>query len=168
MGGLGLFHGGLTAFHGVDQIAADLFQIFSGQIAFQQVDLGMIDQRTLHTGHQLDALGAGVGTLIELTGQSLHSQSGVQGTGLREGLIIGHVNLRLGEHSTLGGSVDFGIDVFHIITVQDTDTLQGLNTQEAAQVTEQIIGFGRKARALLHKNTIYHMDQFSFPAASAR
>ena len=62
----------LAGLHRVNDIFLDLSQLFVGQSALQQVDLGGADQRALALADELDALGGRIGALVELAGQVLH------------------------------------------------------------------------------------------------
>ena len=76
--GRGLVHGSLTGVDRVDEVAANLVHVRSGQFAFEDVDFSCCDGRAFAAGEQLDALGAGVRTLVELTGQRLYRKDGMR------------------------------------------------------------------------------------------
>ena len=60
--------GSFPTLHRVNHILLELRQLFLGQIAVQGIDLGGADQGTFALGDDLDALGGGIGPLVELTG----------------------------------------------------------------------------------------------------
>ena len=165
--GLRLLHGGLPALHGVDEVALNLLQILPAQLSLQQVHLGVADQGPLHAGHQLYALGAGVGPLVELPRQGLHRQQAVNARGLGERLVPHHVHLGLGEYDVLCLLIDGGLNPLHVITVQDADALYILDPQEAPQVPQKVPGLRRQAGTFFHKNPIDHYF-FSSSAFIAR
>ncbi len=165
--GLRLLHGGLPALHGVDEVALYLVQVLLGQPPLQQIYLGVADQGTLHPGHQLHALGAGVGPLVELSRQGLHRQQAVKVPGLGEALVPYYVHLGLGEYDVLCFLIDGGLDPLHVIAVQDADALQVLDPQEAPQVSQKVPGLRAESLPLFHKNPIDHYF-FSSSAFIAR
>ena len=144
----GLVYRGLAALHRVDKVLADLLQFVLGQLAAQEVDLGVGDEGAVHAGLELDALGAGVGPLVELAGEGLHRQNAVDRVGSGIGLVPDVVHLGLGKHHRLGRLIDRGIDVVRVIAVQDPDGLQGLHPQLLPQLTAQALGLYVKAGLL--------------------
>ena len=132
--GLGLLQGGLPALHGVDEVALDLLHVPGGKPSLQEIDLGVGHQGALRAAHEGDALGAGVGALVELSRQGLHGKEGVVSPGLGEGLVPGDVHLGLGEDGGFRRLVDGGVDVLHVIAVQDAYALQVFDAQKAPQV----------------------------------
>ena len=162
-----LFHGGLPALHGVDEVALYPVQILLSQPSLQQIYSGVADQGAFHTGHQLHALGTGIRPLIELPRQSLHHQQAVKVPGLGEALVPDHVHLRLGEHDVLCPLVDGRVNALHVVAVQDTDALQIFDTQKAPQIPQQAPRLRAESLPLFHKNSIDHYF-FSSSAFSAR
>ena len=146
--GGGLVHRGLAALHRVDKVLADLLQFVLGQLAAQEVDLGVGDEGAVHAGLELDALGAGVGPLVELAGEGLHRQNAVDRVGSGIGLVPDVVHLGLGKHHRLGRLIDRGIDVVRVIAVQDPDGLQGRHPQLLPQLMAQALGLYVKAGLL--------------------
>ena len=166
--GVRLLRRGLPALHGVDDIAADLVQVRLAERPLQHIDLGIGHQGALHIRQQLDALGAGVSALVKLTGQGLHRQDAVGRLGLREGLVIEHVHLGLGEHHPLGPVIDRLVDLIHVVAVEDPHARQALDPQETPQIAEKALRLGAEARLFLYIYTIDHQRFPPFPAASAR
>ena len=165
--GLRLLHGGLPALHGVDEVALYPVQVLPGQPALQQIYPGVADQRALHASHQLHALGAGVGPLVELSRRGLHRQQAVKAPGLGEALVPYHVHLGLGEYDVLCLLIDGEFDPLHVIAVQDTDALQVLDPQEAPQISQEVPGLRAESLPFFHKNPIDHYF-FSSSAFIAR
>ena len=162
-----LLHGGLPALHGVDEVALYPVQILLSQPSLQQIYSGVADQGAFHTGHQLNALGAGIRPLVELPRQGLHRQQAVKVPGLGEALVPDHVHLRLGEYDVLCLLVDGGVDALHVVAVQNADTLQTFDAQKAPQIPQQVPCLRAEPFPLFHKNSIDHYF-FSSSAFSAR
>ena len=93
--GLGLAEARLTALHGVDEVALNLFEVGSGQISHENVDLGGLDPGAFSAGEELDALTGRVGALVVLTGQGLHRQQNVGAAQVGHGLVVNGVALGL-------------------------------------------------------------------------
>ena len=68
---------------------------------FEDIDLRCCDGRAFAAGEQLDALGAGVRTLVELTGQRLYRKDGVSAFRTGKVLVVAHISHRLGEYDAL-------------------------------------------------------------------
>ena len=128
---------------------ADLAQVLLRQLALEHIYLGIGDEGALHPGHQLDALGAGVGPLVELAGQGLHRQQGAGLGGLGEGLVIDHVHLGLGEHDALGLLIDGGVDLVGVVAVQDGHGGQSGHAELLPQGLAQPLGLHVEAGLLL-------------------
>ena len=135
-----LVHGGLPALYRVDEVAADLVQILLSEPAAQQVHLGVGDQGAVHPGHELDALGGGVGPLVELPWQGLHRQDAVGILGDGESLVIHRIHLGLGEDDALGLLIDRGVDLVGVVAVQNDHRLQAADAQLVPQSTQQPLG----------------------------
>ena len=154
MQGLGLVHRGLAGFDGVDEVTADLVQISIRQLALEHIDLCGSDDRTLALSHQLDALCAGIGALVELTGQGLDSQNGVCILGRGERLVVAHVGHRLGEYDVLGLGIDCLVHALDIIAAQIAHAGQGFDLQKIVQAVKQTVRLDVKAGTLLGITTI--------------
>ena len=135
-----LVHGGLPALYRVDEVAADLVQLLLSEPAAQQVHLGVGDQGAVHPGHELDALGGGVGPLVELPRQGLHRQDAVGILGDGESLVIHRIHLGLGEDDALGLLIDRGVDLVGVVAVQNDHRLQAADAQLVPQSTQQPLG----------------------------
>ena len=151
-GGLGVQRS-LAGLHRVDDILLDLGHLLIGQGAFQQVDPGRAHQRALALADELDALGGGVRTLVELAGQVLHRESHTLVCGQ---LCIGVVHRRLAEYG-VGALVEQGlVDALHVVAVEQTQTGERLDAQQAGQLIFQTICLDVKAGLFFHINTIDH------------
>ena len=78
----------------------DAFEIFRRYLAVEQDDLGIADGRTLFLGQQLDTLGCGISTLVELTGQCLDRETAVFIKAFE--FVVDDVDLRFTEDLGLG------------------------------------------------------------------
>ena len=139
--GLRLLQRGLPAFHRVDEEGLDFVQILLRQPAPQQIQLSVGHQGPLHPGHKLDALGGGVRPLVELPRQSLHPKPGTRHAGHGIVLVVHHVHLGLGKDNVLGPPVDGGVDLLHVIPVQNFNRLEPGNPQLLPQLPAQALGF---------------------------
>ena len=108
----------LPGFHRVDQIGLDPLEFLIGDVALQYIDPGILHGGTLTQGGELDALGAGIGPLVELTGQVLNGKD-LAVTG-RE-LVIDHIHRGLGEDGIPHRIEYLPADALHIIPVQQPD-----------------------------------------------
>ena len=164
--GVGLVHGGLPALHRVNEVVPDLAEFLPGKGALQNVYLGIGDEGAVHSGHELDALGAGVGPLVKLARQGLHRQDGVSTLRGREGLVIDRVHLGLGEDDGLGLLVDGGVNLVGVVPVEDGDSLQSGDAQLLLQRAAQSLGLHIVAR-LFHGITAKY-THFLFPPLPLR
>jgi hypothetical protein len=69
-----LFQRGFTGFHRVDDIFFDLGDLCIRERSVQRIDPGRTDEGPFTLGENLDALGRGVCTLIELAGEILYGK----------------------------------------------------------------------------------------------
>ena len=152
--GRGLVHGRLTGVHGVDEVAADLVHILGGQCAFEDVDLGCCDGRAFAAGEQLNALCAGVRTLVELTGQRLDREYGMRTLRTGEVLIIADIRHRLGEYDALGLFIGFLRQTLGIVAAEIPYVRQVLDLQQIVQAGEQAARFDIEAGFLFGITTI--------------
>ena len=145
---------GFTGFHRIDHVMLDGLDIGFGKFAFQRIHLGGTNRRTLALGDQLDALAGGIRTLVELAGQILHREHGV-GTEIRQ-VGVDVVHLRLAEHGRRGLGEQLLADVFHVVTVDETDVLQSFDAENGAQLVGELLGRDVKARLLFHVHAKNH------------
>jgi len=165
-GGLG-FQRGFAGLHRVDDVLFDLGHLGLGQAALQQVDLGGAHQRALALADELDALGGGIGPLVELAGQVLHREGHALGLGQ---LGVGVVHRRLAEHR--GGALlkQRLVDALDVVPVQQPQPRQARCPQQTHQLLLQPLGFHIEAGFLFNVDTIYHriflhMFKFNCPRA---
>ena len=143
----------LAGFHRVDDILFDLGHLLGGQSALQQVDTGRAHQRALALTDELDALGSRSCALVELAGQILHGKRHALGSGQ---LGVGVIHRRLAEHGADALVEQCLVDAFHIVAVQQTQTGQVLDAQQAGEFVFQTVGLDIKAGLFFHINTIDH------------
>ena len=86
---------------------------------------------------QLHALGGGGGALVELAGQRLDGEDGR--AGLLGELVIGEVDLRLGEHGGHAGAEQLPVDALDVIAVDDAQARERLDAQGVAKLGEQLL-----------------------------
>ena len=159
-GGNGKFHlegvahlkGCLARFHGVDNVLLDGLQIFCGEVALEQIDAGAAHIGALALAEQLNALGGGVCALVKLTGQILHRKHGL----CRRQFVIGHIHRRFAEHGGDGFIKQFTVNAFHVIAVEQAQTLEVRNADKLGQLVQQSLRFAVKAGLFFYINTIYH------------
>ena len=143
----------LAGFHRVDDILFDLGHLLGGQSTLQQVDAGRAHQRALALTDELDALGSRGCALVELTGQILHRE----GHALAGGQLgVGVIHRRLAEHGADALVEQCFVDAFHIVAVQQAQTGQVLDAQQAGEFVFQTVCLDIKARLFFHINTIDH------------
>ena len=143
----------LAGLHRVDDIFLDLGHLLIGQGTLQQIDAGRTHQRALALTDELDALGSGVCALVELAGQIFHRKGHTVAGGQ---LGIGVIHRRLAEHGVCTLVEQRFVDAFHVVTVQQTQTGQFLDAQQAGELIFQAGGFHIEAGLFFHINTIDH------------
>ena len=102
---------------------------------------------------ELDALGGRSCALVELTGQVLHGEGHALGSGQ---LGVGVIHRRLAEHGADALVEQCFVDAFHIVAVQQAQTGQVLDAQQADEFVFQTVGLDIKAGLFFHINTIDH------------
>ena len=150
--GFGQLQRRLAGLDGVDDVFFQRGEVFRREVAGQDIDLGGAHGRPLPLGEDLDALGGGVGPLVKLARQILHGKDlalGVQRIG-------DEVDLRLGKDGTLGGFKEGGVDVLHIVAVDNAHALQGGQPQEIAGVGQQAFGLVGQGRLLFNEDSVDH------------
>ena len=141
----------LKAFTKVDEELLDAFEVGFGHAAFKHIDLGGAHGGAVALGHELDALGGGVGALVELAGQGFHSEHKAFGQ-FGEGV----VHLGFGEHG-LHGALEHGVvEAFHVVAVHKAQAGEGADAEERAQFVQEALGLMAQAGLLFHIDTSDH------------
>ena len=143
----------LACFHRVDDILLDLGHLLGRQSTLQQVDAGRAHQRALALTDELDALGSRGCALVKLAGQILHREGHALCSGQ---LCVGVIHRRLAEHGADALVEQCFIDAFHIVAVQQAQTGQVLDAQQAGEFVFQTVCLDIKAGLFFHINTIDH------------
>ena len=151
--GLRLVQGGLPGLHRVYDVFLYLSQLLPGQLAVEQVDLGAAHLGPVGLGDYLDALGGGVGPLVELAGEILH---GKDLSAFCTQLRADHIQLGLGEHGFYGVVEELRGDVLHVVAVDYPELFQALYTQQTVDILFQVPGLLGQFRLLFNKYTVYH------------
>ena len=150
------FHGikaGFARFHGVDEVALDLFHVGFGEIAGEQEHARRAHGGAFAPGHELDALTRGIGPLIELTGQVFHGKGGVVAFG--QGF-AGVVHLRFGKHGFHRALKHVFVQTFHVVAVDEPQTGQGRDAEQGAEFSENRSGLVSEGGLFLYINASYH------------
>ena len=132
----------------------DSVEVLGGKIAGEQVDLCGANGGALALGDQLHALGGGGGALVELAGQRLDGEDGR--AGLLGELVIGEVDLRLGEHGGHAGAEQLLVDALDVIAVDDAQARERLDAQGVAKLGEQLLRLDVKPGFLLYVHARDH------------
>ena len=157
--GCRLSHRSLAGVHGVDQVAANLVHVLSGEFAFQNVDFSSGNGRAFAAGEQLDALCAGIGALIELTGQRLYRKDGVSAFRTGKVLVVAHISHRLGEYDALCLLVGLRCKSLCVIAAEIAHMSQVFDFQQVVQAGEQAACFDIEAVFFLGITTIDAHDR---------
>ena len=124
------------------------------QLAFKCIHLGGTNSRALALGDQLNAFAGGIRTLVELTGQILHSKHIIR-TEIRQ--IGGNIiDLWLTEHGRGGLCEQFLANAFHIITIDETHILQRCDAKNGLQLVGELLGLDIKTLLLFHVHAKNH------------
>ena len=138
----------------VDHIMLDGGDVGVAQLAFKCIHLGGTNSRALALGDQLNAFAGGIRTLVELTGQILHSKHIIR-TEIRQ--IGGNIiDLRLTEHGRGGLCEQFLANAFHIITIDETHILQRCDAKNGLQLVGELLGLDIKTLLLFHVHAKNH------------
>ena len=142
----------LTALDRVDDIMLDTPDVTLGNIAGKDIHARGSDPRTLTVGQQLNALRAGIRSLIELSRQVLDREDDA----VRPYLVIDDIALRLGEDGVLRFREHLLIDALDIVAVQDPETGEPAYHQVLAYVREQAPRLHGVRRLLFDVYSVYH------------
>ena len=154
-----LVHRSLAGVYGVNQVAADLVHVLSGEFAFQNVDFSSGNGRAFAASEQLDALRAGIGALIELTGQRLYRKDGVSAFRTGKVLVVAHISHRLGEYDALCLLVGLRCKSLCVVAAEIAHMSQVFDFQQVVQAGEQAACFDIEAGFFLGITTIDAHDR---------
>ena len=157
--GCRLSHRSLAGVYGVNQIAADLVHVLSSELAFQNVNFSGCNGRAFAAGEQLDALCAGIGALIELTGQRLYRKDGVSAFRTGKVLVVAHISHRLGEYDALCLLVGLRCKSLCVVAAEIAHMSQVFDFQQVVQAGEQAACFDIEAGFFLGITTIDAHDR---------
>ena len=132
----------------VDHIMLDGGDIGVAQLAFKCIHLGGTNSRALSLGDQLNAFASGIRTLVELAGQILNGEHCI-GTEIRQ-VGVNVVHLRFAEYGRRGLSEQLFADAFHVVSVDETDVLQSLDTENGPELVGELLGLDVKTRLFFH------------------
>ena len=132
----------------VDHIMLDGGDIGVVQLAFKCIHLGGTNSRSLALGDQLNAFAGGIRTLVELAGQILDGEHCI-GSEIRQ-VGVNVVHLRFAEYGRRGLSEQLFADAFHVVSVDETDVLQSLDTENGPELVGELLGLDVKTRLFFH------------------
>jgi hypothetical protein len=113
------FKRSFATFHRVDQVCLDGLDILLRQFPVQKIDRRGSDTWPFAPSDQLDALFAGIGSLIELSGKILDSEHACRLTGnVREALIV-QIYLGFSDNGRRAQLEQFVRNAFHVITMEN-------------------------------------------------
>ena len=153
--GLGQLGGGLAGLHGVYDIVLHPPEILVGEAAAQYVDVGRAHLRARAGADELDALGAGVGALVELAGQRLDGKGALVGRERRR-LLGDRVHGRLGEDALQAALEDLVVYALDVVALHDVHALQARKTQVCGELCAQLPRLHVEAGFFLHEHASGH------------
>ena len=142
-----------AAFHRVDEIVLDRVERVRRDAAREDVHPRGTHDRLFLGGGEGDALGAGIGALVELAGQVLDREDLFARRGGGE-LVVGQVDLRLGKDRAARGVEVGPVDPFNVVAVEDAHALDAVEHQYGAQVAEDSGRLHGKLRFFLHVDSV--------------
>jgi len=145
---------GLARIHRVDQVGLHAGEVGRGEIAAHDVGAGGGDDGALPSPDDLEALGGGVGALVELPREELDGEGGLAG-GEREGALGDVVDRRFGEDGRdgladggLGGALD-------VVALEDAEGLQAGQAERVLEVAEEVLGLGPERGFLFDEKAMH-------------
>ena len=151
---LGLVERGDARLDRVHHVVLDGLDVVIGELAGEDVDLGGAHDGALALADELDALACGVGALVELAGKELHREHG--GAGHLGQLIIGDVDLGLGEHHRRAAREQLLVGTLDVVAVEEAEPFEARDAQDAHELGFELCGLDVKARLLLHIDALDH------------
>ena len=146
-------HGDFVGIHGIDDEGLDSRQLVRTQHAAENDDLGRDDERAVLAGENLDALGGGVGALVELAGKVFHGEGGL-GCGQRE-VRGGAVHLGFGEDEAGGGGEFVRSKPVDVVALDDADGAEPGKSEGFPEFVTELAGFGAESGLFFDKNSVH-------------
>ena len=143
-----------AAFHGVDDIFFNRVQLRGRNLAENHIDFRGAHQRLFALRNELNALRAGIRTLVELTGQVFCCE--YNGVGLRQ-VGVSVVELRLGKHGLFTFFEQRFVNVFHVVAVEKTKVGNRVNHQKRTNVGKERSRLVREFLFLFYINSVNHV-----------
>ena len=138
----------------IDYVLLDRGEICLGDLARENVHLRRSDERTVSLREELYALGGGVSSLVELTGQKFHCENGVA---VLHGERFGHnIKLRLGENGRAAFLKQLGGDSLHVVAVENAYVRYGVDHEERTNVLTECMCLVCKLRLLFNEYSVNH------------
>ena len=143
---------------GVDDIVLDGGDFVGGKRAFENDDFGGENSGAFLAGEDLDALGGGVGALVELAGEILDGEGGFV---FRESESAGNIiHLRFGE-DVGGGFVEFRLgEAVDVVALDDADVFQAGQAEGFAEVMQEVARLGVVGGFFFNENAVHQRRGF--------
>ena len=126
----------LAALDRVYHIVFDAREVVVAEVSGENIHLRRADGRTLLVGQELYALRAGIGALIELSGQVLDREHAVAVRIFK--LVVDDIALRFGEYRVLCLIVYVERDPLDVVAVQHTQRLERCYHQILADIRKEL------------------------------
>ena len=152
--GCRLFKRSLSGFDRVDQCFPDLRLVFICELSLDVIDSCAGDVRALLHGRQLDALGAGIRSLIKLTGKIFHSENPFVFSRCRGVFLIEVIDLRLGKNGITGGKIILLINILNVIAVENAHAFDHIGAQRFSEVGQHAGRLNREFFSFFDKTTV--------------
>ncbi len=139
--------------YGVDDVGFDGAEIICGELSLEDDDLGGVDRGAVAAGEDLDALGGGVGALVELAGEVFDAEGGFV---FSEGEVVEHV-IDLGFGEDVGRCfVELGVgDAVDFVALDETQGFQVGQGKGECEVVEKFAGLVVVAGFFLNENAVH-------------
>jgi hypothetical protein len=152
----GLGEVGLSGLDRVDEVSLDALQVIGGGTTDDE-RAGGPDDGTLPSPDDLEALGGGVGALVELTRQEL-DREGDLARGQGEGFQVHVVHWWLGKDRRDSLADSLLGSPFDVVTLEDPETLQAGQAEGITEVTEETFGFRAEGGLLFDKKAFHEVS----------
>ena len=143
-----------AGFNRVNAIRFDFGEVGVGNFAAQRNDACAVDCRQVLAGDELNALGGGVGALVELPRQILNRKS-FRGVDIGGQFAVKIVDVRFAENNIAHVQKIFVAQAFHVVAHEQPHARK-FNVQSFAEVFKQLTGGHVETRAFLNVNSLDH------------